>query len=164
MSASQQEIGSTELAHDVASGMFDKILAMSMSESGDVPAWLVATQQVATAGSDVHKQILEFKEALIKYGKTNGDLEDMADIASFGINDFLSAHELPMLDAMMELRESNGSEAAIAEVKRQATAFQQFISTDPLIRWLDSPPTEIGSSTTIVTTLGGALSALISAL
>ena len=107
----------------------------------------------------LHRAALQSK--LRKYGKGRSDAEDWAKIADFGMTGFMGGYEIPMLEAITTLKNSNGSAAEKADVKQKATEFFQYIKSSDLINWLDNTPSEIGFQTTIQADLGGALSALI---
>ena len=161
MTTSQLDISGTEDDHDLALDMFDAILAISLSDAGAVPMWLSATQDVVKAGKQTHAQIRTLQGKLREYGEGRDDAEDWAKIADFGMTGFMGGHEIPMLDAIMTLKNSNGAAADKADVKQKATEFFNYITKSDLIEWLDNTPAEIGFQTTIQADLGGALSALI---
>lgn len=161
MTTSQLDISGTEDDHDLAIDMFDAILAISLSDSGAVPMWLSASQEVVKAGKKSHAQIRTLQSKLRKYGEGRSDADDWAKIADFGMTGFMGGYEIPMLDAIMKLKNSNGAKADKADVKQKAAEFFQYIKKSDLIKWLDHTPPEIGFQTTIQADLGGALSALI---
>lgn len=161
MTTSQLDISGTEDDHDLALDMFDAILAVSLSDSGAVPMWLTASQDVVKAGKKAHAQIRTLQAKLREYGEGRDDAEDWSKIADFGMTGFMGGYELPMLDAIMMLKSTHGATAEKEDVKQKATEFFNYITRSELINWLDNTPSEIGFQTTIQAELGGALSALI---
>jgi hypothetical protein len=164
MTTTQLDISDVEDKNDKAIEIFDIILATALSNSGAVPVWLSSTQEVVKAGQAVHQQIYKLQVALRKYGKEHNDAEDMALIADFGMIGFMGGHEIPMLDAIVALKRSNGEASHVLDVKQKASSFLDYLMGSELIGCLDNAPSEIGYQTTIRDTLGRALSELIKKL
>lgn len=164
MTTTQLDISGVEVENDKASEIYDIIMATALSSAGAVPVWLSSTQEVVKAGQAVHQQIYELQNNLRKYGEDHNDVDDMALIADFGMVGFMGGHEIPMLDAIVALKRSNGAASVKEDVKLKAASFHEYLMGSELIGWLDNAPSEIGYQTTIRDTLGRALNELIKKL